>query len=71
MSYEDMFSSYILRRQRQRATPEDRDFERERDEEDFARDALNQHRQLEGSGEAWKPCVRSHWHAQLHHVFCS
>eukprot|EP00983_Pelagomonas_calceolata_P085940 1156662-Pelagomonas_calceolata.AAC.3 len=48
MSYEDMFNAYILRRQRRRAGREDQDFEREREEEDFARDALNQHRQLEG-----------------------
>ncbi|KAF5840697.1 hypothetical protein DUNSADRAFT_15792 [Dunaliella salina] len=47
MSYEDMFSAYIVRRQRRRAGREDQDFEREREEEDFARDALNQHRQLE------------------------
>ena len=51
MSYEDMFTSYFLRRQRKKAAGEDKDdFQRERDEEDFARDALNQHRQLEGIG---------------------
>jgi len=29
-------------------TAGDQDFQKERDEEDFARDALNQHRKLEG-----------------------